>query len=139
MTSQGLLNFQILEKLQKIKFFTSKNIHGSKFRLSIVFWLRYIALKFLWGIWESDVKEGPPFHTFLHIFYKTFTILLYNKKLHKKFDSCQRWRHSEKTKTGITFDLEAILICGFFKSHIFWSCFSWKNKITCFFWSAVPL
>ena len=53
--------------------------------LSIVFWLRYIALKFLWRIWESDVKEGPPFHTFLHIFYKTFTILLCNKQLHKKF------------------------------------------------------
>ena len=50
---------------------------------------------------------------------------------------CQRWRHSEKAITDITFDLDVILISGFFfkKSHVFWRCFSWKNKITCFFWS----
>ena len=29
---QGLLKFQILEKWQKIKFFSSKDVHGSKLR-----------------------------------------------------------------------------------------------------------
>ena len=71
-------------------------------------------------------------------------LFLSNKKWHKKFAPilivCQRWRHSWKTQTGITFDLDMILTWGdFFKSHIFWRCFSWKNKITYFFWSAVPL
>ena len=59
MTSQGLLNFKIVQKWRKIKFFNLKNIHGSKFRT---------ALK----NWESDVKERSPFHTFLQIFYKHF-------------------------------------------------------------------
>ena len=27
-------------------------------------------------IWESDVKQGPPFHTFLQLFYKKFKILV---------------------------------------------------------------
>ena len=48
----------------------------------------------IWRIWESEVKEGAPFHTFLEIFYKNFKILVlsYNlshcvpifKKIHKK-------------------------------------------------------
>ena len=42
---------------------------------SIVVWSWYIALKLLWRIWESDVKEKPPFHTLLQIFYKKFKIL----------------------------------------------------------------
>ena len=51
------------------------------FQVSIVFWSRYIALKLLWRIWEIDVKEGTPFHTFLQIFYKNFKILVlsYNR------------------------------------------------------------
>ena len=49
--------------------------------LSIVVWLRYVALKLLWRIWESDIKEAPPFHTFLHIFYKTFKILVLSYNL----------------------------------------------------------
>ena len=45
-----------------------------------------------------------------------------NKELHKKFAPilivCQRWNHSQKTKTSIIFDLDVILTCGFFlKSH----------------------
>ena len=44
--------------------------------LFVVVWLRYSALKLLQRIWESDVKEGPPFHTFLKIFYKNFKILV---------------------------------------------------------------
>ena len=67
-------------------------------------------------------------------------LFLCNKELHKKFAPilivCQRWSHGEKTKPGITFDLDVILTCGFFKSHICWKCFSWENKLTCFFWIA---
>ena len=37
--------------------------------------------------------------------------------------------HSEKTKPGITFDLHMILTCVSLE----------KLKITCFFWSVVPL
>ena len=135
--------------------------------LFIVVWFQHIALKLLWRIWESDVKEGLLLHTFLQIFFKNIKILvisylshfsrrstknlpkynlpkfLCNKELHKKFApilmSCQRWYHSEKAETRSAFDLDVILACGFFLSHIFWMCFSWKNKITCFFWSAVPL
>ena len=44
--------------------------------LSVVVWSRYIVLKLLWRMWESDVKEGHPFHTFLHIFYENFKILV---------------------------------------------------------------
>ena len=82
--------------------------------------------------------------------YKVFFFLC-NNKLHKKFAStlivCQRWHHSEKTKPGITFDLDVILTCKivyfylfihfFFMFHIFWRCFSWKTKIICFFWKIV--
>ena len=53
----------------------------SSLKLSVVVWLRYIALQLLWRIWESDVKEGPPFHTFLHIFYKNFKILVLSDNL----------------------------------------------------------
>ena len=51
--------------------------------LSVVAWLRYVALKLLLGIWESDVKEGegPPFRTFLQTFYKNFIILVLNYNL----------------------------------------------------------
>ena len=145
----------------------------SRLELSVVAWSRYVALKLLWRIWEKDVKEGegPPFRTFLQIFYKNFRILvlsynlphfftyiqedwrktcpdirsllfLCNKDLHTRltpiFIVCQRWRHSEKTKIGITFDRDFILSCSFFKSY-FLRYFSWKNKITCFFWSTALL
>ena len=46
-----------------------------------------------------------------------------NKELHKKFPLisivCQRWSHSKKRKTGITFNLDVILTCGFFFKVIF--------------------
>ena len=118
--------------------------------LSIVVWSRYIALKLPWKIWENDVKEGTPFHTFLRIFFKnlkkfnvklcfsfctTFQedlrqtcpdirslLFLYNKELHKKFTLVlivsKRWHHSDKTKTGIAFDLQVILTCGVFLKAI---------------------
>ena len=154
-----MLNFQNLQKWQKIKFFTSKNIHGSNSELSIV------VLKLPWRIWKNDVEEEPPLHTFLKIFYKTFKILvlsynlshfvpiynedwqkscsdirsllfLCNEELRKKFAAilivCQRWRHKEK-ETGINFVLDVILTGVFFKSYIFWRCFTY------FFWSAIPL
>ena len=115
------------------------------------------ALKNL-GKWrQSDTKKENPFQTFLQISHKNFEILLlsynvphfvprrltknflYNKKSCKKFVPilivCKRWRHSQKIKTDITFDLEVI----FFKCHIFWRCFGWKNKITCLFCRTVPL
>ena len=42
---------------------------------------------------------------------------LCNKELHKKFAPIlivyQRWRHNEKTKTDISFDLDVTLSCGF--------------------------
>ena len=60
-TLQGLLNFQILEKWWKIKFFTLKIYIVLSFELSIVAWSQHIALKLLWRIWESDVKEDPCF------------------------------------------------------------------------------
>ena len=43
--------------------------------LSIVVWLRYIALKPHGRIRESDVKEGSSFHTF-QLFYKNLKILV---------------------------------------------------------------
>ena len=61
MDSHVLLNFQILGKWRNVKFFTSKNTHGSKCRIFHFVWSRYIALKLLWKIWGKDVKEGPPF------------------------------------------------------------------------------
>ena len=48
--------------------------------LSIV-WSRYNALKLLWRIWESNMKERPPFHTFLQIIYKSLKILVLNYNL----------------------------------------------------------
>ena len=48
--------------------------------LSIV-WSRYNALKLLWRIWESNMKERPPFHTFLQIIYKSFKILVLSYNL----------------------------------------------------------
>ena len=48
-------------------------------------------------------------------------LFLCNKELHKKFAPilivCQRWHQSEKTRIGITFDLDLILSCGYFKSY----------------------
>ena len=46
----------------------------SSLELSIVIWSQYIALKLLWRIWKINVKEAPPFHTFLQIFYKNLKI-----------------------------------------------------------------
>ena len=46
-TLQGLLNFQILEKWWKIKFFTLKIYIVLSFELSIVVWSQHIALKLL--------------------------------------------------------------------------------------------
>ena len=51
-------------------------------------------------------------------------LFLCKKQLHKKFAPilvvCQRWRRSEKKKkkTGITFDLDAILSCKFLKKFM---------------------
>ena len=73
--SQELLNFQILEKWQTIKFVISKKYMVPSLEFSIVVWLRYIALKLFWRIWESNVKEKPPFNTFLQMFHKNFKIL----------------------------------------------------------------
>ena len=82
MTSQRLLNFQILKKWRKVKFLISKNMHGFKsLELSITVWSQYIALKLLWRIWESDVKEGPPFYAFLQIFYKIVKVLVLSYNL----------------------------------------------------------
>ena len=47
------------------KFSPQKIYMCPSLELSTVVWLQYIALKLLWRIWESDIKEGPPFHTFL--------------------------------------------------------------------------
>ena len=49
--------------------------------LSIPVWLRYIDLKLSWRICKSNVKGGPPFHTFLQLFYKNFkvSVLSYNR------------------------------------------------------------
>ena len=139
MTAHGLLKFQILEKWRTIEFFTWKIYVVPNLGLFIVVWSRYVALKLLWRIWESDVKKGPSFHTFRQIFYKRFKILVlsYNlfhqfstklwpgirnllflctKELHKKFAPivivCQGWRQRKETKTGITFDLDVILRSG---------------------------
>ena len=58
-------------------------------------------------------------------------LFLYNRKSRKKFVPflivCKRWRHSQKIKTDITFDLEVI----FFKCHIFWRSFGWKKITFC--------
>ena len=50
--------------------------------LPIVAWSRYIALKLLWRIWETEVKEeGSPFHIFLKIFYKNIKMLVLSNNL----------------------------------------------------------
>ena len=49
--------------------------------LPIVAWSRYIALKLLWRIWETEVKEGLPFHIFLKIFYKNIKMLVLRNNL----------------------------------------------------------
>ena len=50
-------------------------------------------------------------------------LFLCYKKWHKKFAPilivCQRWRQSQKTQTGITFDLDVILTSGVFLKVIF--------------------
>ena len=137
--------------------------------LSIVVWSQFIALKNLgkWPqrgalisipssqYFTKKIKILALSYNLLHfvpifkeIEKKTFPdvrslLFLCNKELHKKFAPilivCQRWRHDEKTKTCITFDLDVILTCGFFKSYICWRCASWENKITCFFWIVVLL
>ena len=93
--------------------------------LSIVVWSRYIALKLPWKIWENDVKEGTPFHTFLRIFFKN--LKKFNVKLCFSFCTTfltlvlivsKRWHHSDKTKTGIAFDLQVILTCEVFLKAI---------------------
>ena len=116
----------------------------------------------LWNCLKNSVKwrqRGPPFHTFLQIFYKNVKILvlsynlshvvanfqkdwqktcpyisllcLCNNELHKKFGpiliACQRWSHSEKRKTSITFDLDMILTCGVFLKVTFCKGVSVKN------------
>ena len=48
----------------------------------------------------------------------------------------QRWRHSQKTKTGITFDLDVILTCGAFLRAIFFEGVS-VEKIKLHFFSGV--
>ena len=66
MTSKGLLKLQILEKWRKIKFFTSKSIHGSKLR---IFYCRLVAIY----CFETALKNfekwhqrgAPPFYMFL--------------------------------------------------------------------------
>ena len=75
MTSQGLLNFEILENDGRSNFSLHRLYMVPSFAITIV-WSRYIALKLLWRIWENDVKEGDPFHTFLQIIYINFTILV---------------------------------------------------------------
>ena len=67
----------------------------SRLELSVVAWSRYVALKLLWRIWEKDVKEGegPPFRTFLQIFYKNFRILVLSYNLPHFFTYIQEdWR-----------------------------------------------
>ena len=76
LTLWSLLNFQILEKWWKIKFFISKISMVLSSSLFIVVWSRYIALKLLWRIWENDVRMVSPFHTFLQTFYKNISILV---------------------------------------------------------------
>ena len=49
--------------------------------ISFAVLLRYISLKLLWRIWESDVKEGPMFHIFPQIFYKNFKTLVLHYNL----------------------------------------------------------
>ena len=123
-TSQGSSNFQTLEKWPKIKFWTSRNIHNFKFRTFYCCLVVICCFETAWRNLGTWPRRGAPIS-------------------HKKFAPiiivCQRWRHSEKTETSLAFYLDAILTCGFFKSHIFWMCFSSKNKTTCFFGSAVPL
>ena len=58
MKPQGLLNFKTLEKMTEDFEITLK------------------TLKLLSRIWESDVKEGNPFHTFLHNILPKFKILV---------------------------------------------------------------
>ena len=59
-------------------------------------------------------------------------LFLYNKELHKKFSPilivCQRWRHSQKTKNGATFDLVVILTCRFFLKSYFLKVFQLKKQ-----------
>ena len=47
----------------------------------IVVWSRYIALKLLTKICESDYRKKPPFHMFLQIFCKIFKILVLSYNL----------------------------------------------------------
>ena len=79
----------------------------SSLELSIVVWSRYISLKLLRRIRESDVKEASLFHSFLQIFYK-------NVYEYLKSASILIVCHSKKTKSSITFTLDVMLTCGFF-------------------------
>ena len=106
-------------------YFPSKICMVPSLKLSIVIWLWYIALKLLWRIiffilyqfLRRSTKNLPAYPDVRSL------LFLCNKKWHKKFAPilivCQRWRHSQKTQTGITFDLDVILTCGFFLKVIF--------------------
>ena len=94
MTLQWLLGFQILEKWQ-IKFLTSKNIHGFKIRTFCCCLVAICCFETALKNWESDVKEGegPPFCTFLQIFYENFRILVLSYNLPHFFTYIQEdWR-----------------------------------------------
>ena len=70
-----IFKFPILEKWQKIKFFTLKYIHGFKFKILYYCLVAIYCFETALRIRESEIKEEPPLHTFLHIFYKSLTIL----------------------------------------------------------------
>ena len=63
-------------------------------------------------------------------------LFLCSKEFHNKFATvlmiCERWSHSEKTKTGIAFDAEMIFTCRLFqKSYIFiffWAQYRFKKN-----------
>ena len=128
-----MINFQISEKRRKMKFFTSKNIHGSEFRIFSCYFVAIYCFETAlmnFGKWRQ--RGAPRFAPSSKC----------NEELQKKFVITlivyQRWCHSEKTKTGITFDLDVILTF-FFNVIFFEGVLVEKLKFTCFFWSAVPL
>ena len=89
--------------------------------LSIVVWSRYVALKLLWRIWESDVKQGYPFHTLLQIFYKKYSGVQYFQDLQFPFWNIKT--HFRKSMSVLRLGL---------KSSISWNM---RHFFRVFFWN----
>ena len=89
--------------------------------LSIVVWSRYVALKLLWRIWESDDKQGYPFHTLLQIFYKKYFGVQYFQDLQFPFWNIKT--HFRKSMSVLRLGL---------KSSISWNM---RHFFRVFFWN----